>query len=91
LGNYTEERWRGKALKLSNHAYRELFSHHMTLYDVLEVLERGYDCSRSRRKKGVIERCLRTKSGLTRVVVAESYNHDEEMEIWLVIHVGVTR
>ena len=37
-------------LKLSNAAYRELFKHNMDLFDVLDILENGYDCERSKRK-----------------------------------------
>ncbi|MFQ6056574.1 MAG: hypothetical protein ACE5J3_11395 [Methanosarcinales archaeon] len=44
-------------------------------HDVIDVLNNGYDCSRSKRAKGTIERCLRRKNKIIKVVVVESYQY----------------
>ncbi len=63
---------------------------HMTLFDVLDVLENGID-SGPKRKKGMIEKTKRSKNLVEKVLVAESYNYDICEDIWLIVHVGVTR
>ncbi len=63
---------------------------HMTLFDVLDVLENGID-SGPKRKKGMIERTKRSKDLVEKVLVAESYNYDICEDIWVIVHVGVTR
>ena len=63
---------------------------HMTIFDVLDVLENGID-SGPKRKKGMIERTKRSKNSVVKVLVAESYNYDICEDIWLICHVGVTR
>jgi hypothetical protein len=62
----------------------------MTVLDVLDVLENGID-SGQKRKKGMVERIKRSKDKTVKVLVAESYNYDICEDIWLVVHVGVTR
>ena len=63
---------------------------HMTIFDVLDVLENGND-SGPKRKKGMIERTKRSKDLIEKVLVAESYNYDICEDIWVIVHVGVTR
>jgi len=63
---------------------------HMTLFDVLDVLENGID-SGPKRKKGMIERTKRSKDLVEKVLVAASYNYDICEDIWVIVHVGVTR
>ncbi|MBM4249339.1 MAG: hypothetical protein FJ149_07895 [Euryarchaeota archaeon] len=62
----------------------------MTLFDVLDVLENGTD-SGPKRKIGMIERTKKSKNMTIKVLVAESYNYDISEDIWLIVHVGVTR
>ena len=62
----------------------------MTVLDVLDVLENGID-SGQKRKKGMIERIKKSKDKTVKVLVAESYNYDICEDIWLLVHVGVTR
>jgi hypothetical protein len=62
----------------------------MTVLDVLNVLENGTD-SGQKRKKGMVERIKKSKDKTVKVLVAESYNYDICEDIWLVVHVGVTR
>ena len=81
--------WEGKELKPSGSAFGELLKHNMDLYDVLDILENGYDCQRSRRKKGTIERCKRTGKKILKVVVVDSLQYFDNTEVWLITHVGV--
>lgn len=65
-------RWRGRQLVPTKSAYYEMIDLRLDLYDVLEVLERGRDCERSKRAKGTVEKCLRRKKKTYKVVAAES-------------------
>ncbi|UCE73501.1 MAG: hypothetical protein JSV56_10790 [Methanomassiliicoccales archaeon] len=67
----------------------ELYDNNMDLNDVLEVIESGYDCPKSKRSKEKIERCLDQKRKTIRVVIAKSYSDFFASEVWIVIHVGV--
>ncbi|HLC54575.1 MAG TPA: hypothetical protein VJK07_03015 [Candidatus Nanoarchaeia archaeon] len=58
------------------------------LWRIKETLERGYDCSKSKRAKNVVERCLFRKNKEIRVVATlVEFN---EGEFWRIIHVGKT-
>ncbi len=63
----------------------------MDLFDVLDILETGYDCERSRRKKGTFERCKRSGSKIRKVVAVESIQKWNDTPVWLIIHVGVMK
>ncbi len=72
--------------------YHELADLLMNLYDVLDVLENGYDCAPSKRKKGKIEKCLHLDNKVTRIVVAEgqfAYPDGEIEDVYWLIHVSV--
>ena len=60
------------------------------LRDILDILEQGYDCAKSKRKKGTIERCLDRKKITMRVVIVRAYNYSLDSEAWVIIHVGIT-
>jgi hypothetical protein len=49
--------WKKHPLIPTLSATRELLKLNMDLYDVLEILENGYDCAKSKRKHEVLERC----------------------------------
>jgi hypothetical protein len=76
-------------LKVSWSAYRELSDLGLDLFDVLDVLERGYDCERSKRKAGTVERCRRDGRKVLKVVVVDSLQEWNDSRVWLVIHAGV--
>jgi hypothetical protein len=63
----------------------------MDMFDVLDILETGYDCERSRRKKGTIERCKKSHNKTWKVVVVESIQNWNDSPVWLIIHVGVMK
>ncbi len=74
----------------SRSAMNELYNNSLDLYAVLDVLEHGYDCSKGRRSKGILERCLDKGKKTIRVVVAKSYNYSLDSEVWVITHVGMT-
>jgi hypothetical protein len=64
----------------------------LNLFDVADVLENGYDCARSKRRKGKIERCLQLDNKVTRVVIAEgqfAYPDGWIEDVYWLIHVSV--
>ena len=61
------------------------------LYDVLKILENGYDCSPSKRKDNIIERGLRRGNKEYRVVLAETevtYPYKSREKVFRIIHFG---
>ena len=74
----------------SRSAMQELFDNNMDLYDALEVLESGYECSKGRRAEGTIEKCLDKKRKTIRIVVGKTFNFDMDKDVWIIAHVGVT-
>jgi len=72
-------------------ATNELLKEKLDLYDVVEVLNKGYDCARSKRKKNIIERCTDRKNKTIKVVVIRTisrYPDGFQEEVWRLIHVG---
>ena len=61
------------------------------LYDVLKILENGYDCSPSKRKVNIIEKGLRRGNKEYRVVLAETevtYPDKSREKVFRIIHFG---
>ncbi len=48
-------KWEGKPVIPSYHAAREMEGR-FTLDDIVEILERGHDCQKSKRTRGTIEK-----------------------------------
>lgn len=69
-------------------AMNEMCGLGVDMWMLLEVLESGYDCSRSPRKPGTLERCIDRGRRTTKAVVAKAYNHTLETEAWIITHVG---
>jgi hypothetical protein len=72
-------------------ASRELVREGKDLYDVLKILEEGYDCSSSKRKENIIERCVRKGNKEYKVVLAQTevtYPDGYTEKVWRLIHVG---
>jgi hypothetical protein len=82
--------YEGLPLVPSRSVANELYNYNLMLRDILDVLEQGYNCAKSKRKKGTIERCLDRKRKTTRVVITKAYNYSLDSEVWVIIHVGVT-
>jgi len=70
-------------------ANKELAKLNLLLSDMAVILEEGYECARSKRKKNVLERCVRKNKKTLKAVVVKSYNHSMETECWLLIHTGI--
>ncbi len=71
----------------------ELQSLCLDLYNVVEILELGYDCAASKRKEGIIERCIDVKRKTIKAVVDKSFNYSLQTEVWVIVwvivHVGI--
>ena len=82
---------KGLPVKITRRANDEMTHHGMSMADVIMVLDEGSEQSRSRRKRGTIERVMRIKGRSMKVVAVESFSHWSDEKVLLVIHVGDTR
>ena len=73
-------------MHLTRSAGAELFREGLRLHHVRRILEEGSGCPRSRRKIGIVERCLAWQDRNYKAVVAESYNFSLGEHCWVVIH-----
>ncbi|MBI4171023.1 MAG: hypothetical protein HY514_04960 [Candidatus Aenigmarchaeota archaeon] len=78
----------GRPLVPTKDCQREMDEIMLNLWQVKDVLEQGYDCSRSRRAQSTVERCLYRKGKEIRVVAA--LVEWREGSFWRIIHVGKT-
>ena len=81
------EKYKDLRIAVSDSAMRELFKHEKTLFDVVQVLEEGYDAPR-KRKLGVIERWLDKDNKTFNAVIAKDYDNIMKEECWVLIHFG---
>lgn len=75
-------RYQNKELKATKAASEELWHFKKDLWDVLEILEQGYDCSRSKRKPNILEKCINKGDSVFKAVVADCGDY------LLLIHFG---
>ncbi len=75
-------RYRDKEIKATKKASEELWEYRKDLWDVVEILEEGYLCSRSPRKENIMEMCITRGNRVFKAVVADCG------EYWLLIHFG---
>ena len=75
-------RYQEKEIKATKNAAEEMWHLKKDLFDVLEILERGYDCSRSKRKKNILEKCIRKGNDMFKAVVVSCNDY------FLLIHFG---
>ena len=59
-----------------------MYDNDVYLEDVVEILETGFDCSRSKRAGNIIERCIQRGDRIFKVVVVDANEH------MLIAHVG---
>jgi len=59
-----------------------MFDNDIFLSDVVEILEEGFDCSQSKRKKNIYERSVKRGKIIIKVVVADTGEH------FVLTHVG---
>ena len=84
-------RYQGSDIRPSRTADREMCDLRIYLDDVLKILEEGKDASRSKRKKGTVEKAHRIRGKFIKVVVVESVTRHDGETCWLITHVGETR
>jgi len=76
-------RYQNKEIKATKSASNELWHFKKDLWDVLEILEKGYPCGSSKRKSNIIEDCINKGNKIHKAVVADCGDY------WLLIHFGV--
>ena len=74
--------WQDKLLMPSKSALDEMYDNDISYEDVIEILEEGFDCSRSKRKKNKLERCSQRGNKIIKVVVVATNEH------LIITHVG---
>jgi hypothetical protein len=84
-------KYKGCEVKPSRTADKEMLHLKIYLDDVLTILNKGKDASRSKRKKGTLEKALRIRGKMIKVVAVESITRWSNEKVWLIIHVGETR
>ena len=52
------------------------------------ILEEGEPCSRSKRKSGTLEKQLRIRGRMIKIVIVESITRWNNETVWLITHVG---
>lgn len=83
--------FQGLPIEVTLSAARELMKERKDLYDVLEILEQGYDSSPSPRKENIIERSIQKGNKEYKAVVARTavrYLDGFQEEVWRLIHFG---
>lgn len=68
---------------------KELCDLGIDLTTVVEVLENGYDCFRSKRKAHTIEKCIDKGTKTLKIVAVKSYNYSLQTDVWVITHAGV--
>ena len=81
------DKYKGLRIAVSHSAMRELVKEGKTLYDVVNILDNGYDAPR-KRKKGVIEKWLNKGNKTYNVVIAKDYDETMKEDCWVLIHFG---
>lgn len=76
-------RYQNKEIKATKDAATELWEFGKDLWDVLDILEKGYPCGGSKRGPGVREQCVQKGDKIHKAVVVDCGRY------WLVIHYGV--
>ena len=84
-------KYQGFDVRPSRTADREMCDLRIYLDDVIKILKEGKNASRSKRKKGIIEKVLRIRGKAIKVVVVESETRYNGETCWLITHVGETR
>lgn len=81
------ERYKGLRIAVSHSAMQELMQEGKTIYDVVEILENGYDAPR-KRKQGTIEKWLDKGKKTYNAVIVKDYHEILKEDCWVLIHFG---
>lgn len=79
--------WKGRALCFTKHAIREMYVLSFTPDDMIEMLDLGINCPKSRRQKGILELCTNYQGDNYKIVVADDISHWRNDPCWTVIHI----
>ncbi len=93
MGEYydpTECEFRGLPVILGDSALASSASLNISLYDIIPILEGGEDCSQSRRKAGIVERCSIFGGRWIKVVAKHEIHFTYRIECWLITHLDET-
>lgn len=80
-------KYKGLKIIVSDSAMRELIKHEKSLYEILDILEEGYDAPRQR-AEGTEEKWLDKGNKTFNVVICKDYNEVLNEEVWVLIHFG---
>ena len=81
------EKYKGLRIAISHSAMQELMQEGKTVYDVVEILENGYDAPR-KRKQGTIEKWLDKGKKTYNAVIVKDYHEILKEDCWVLIHFG---
>ena len=81
------EKYKGLRIAISHSAMQELMQEGKTIYDVVEILENGYDAPR-KRKSGTIEKWFGKGKKTYNAVIAKDYHEILKEDCWVLIHFG---
>ena len=81
-------KYNGKRLMPTKRGMMELLHLGLDLWDAAEILNSGYDCSASRRKKNKVEKCHKIGRKVIRIVAVEDFFDSEDIceEVYFIIH-----
>jgi len=74
--------WKGKPILPTRSAQNEMFDIDVSLFDIEDILEESFECSRSKREKSTFERCVQRGQKIIKVVVVDTGDH------FVITHVG---
>lgn len=84
----SEPVWEGLPIIPTWHATEAMDQLRMDLWDVLSILESGYDCEKGRRKPGIRERCCGWRGQTLRVIVSmEASGWFEGRLAWIILNI----
>ena len=81
------EKYKGLRIAISHSAMQELMQEEKTIYDVVDILEGGYDAPR-KRKHGTIEKWLDKGNKTYNAVIVKDYHEILKEDCWVLIHFG---
>lgn len=80
-------KYKGLRIASSLSATRELMKEEKTMFDIVEILNDGYDAPR-KRKKGTIEKWLDKGKKTYNAVIVKDFDETMKEEVWVLIHFG---
>ena len=81
------EKYKGLRIAISHSAMQELMQEGKTIYDVVGILEKGYDAPR-KRKLGTIEKWIDKGKKTYNAVIVKDYHEILKEDCWVLIHFG---